>query len=395
MEMKPTDDTGELVALLSDLIAAPSVNPPGNEIAAVRILERYLQAKGLEPQRAQREGDRCNLLCRVRAGSSPTREVKTLLLTSHLDVVPADDLDDWHGNPFQARVEGSRIIGRGACDAKGQLAAMALATTKIAACNALAGDILFLAVFGEEHKGLGSKAAVAAGVTADAAVVGEPTGNRICIAHPGRLQAQFRVTASTTHPSKVDADRNTILAMGSFLSFLRDEAPRLEKQVWGHHGPARLVPFHMGGGDPEILSPPLCASMQTSLWFGHPLTHEDAIGAIQTRVDSFAKATGISVESTYRSGAYPAGVDIDTPIVCDAATALRNLHLHDEPTVFGASCDMYVFTGADIPSIILGPGHLAQCHAANESVRIDELATAAKAYQRIAEIFLKGDAPDP
>jgi len=384
-----TIDADELLKLLGELVAAPSVNPPGNEIVAARVLERYLRGRELEPTIVQRDGDRANLLCRVPARHRSDGDRKTLLLTSHLDVVPVDDSQCWRHDPFRATVEAGRVVGRGACDAKGQVAAMALAATAIARRGELDGDLLLLAVFGEERKGLGSKAAVAAGIRADAAIVGEPTQNRLCIGHPGRLQADLRVGASSTHPLEAGADRNSVLAMGSLLAFLREHAVALEGQVGGTHGRARLVPFHMAGGAPDVLSPPAQTQVLASLWFGHPLTHDDAIRAFEVQLRAFTEATGIEVEASFRPGAHPAGVDNDAPIVNEAAAALLAMGMCDEPMVFGASCDMYVFAGAGIPSIILGPGSLDQCHAANESIGIDELTAAAQIYERIASSFLK------
>ena len=386
----PADDIDrdELVGLLCELIAVPSVNPPGDELPAARVLMDHFQRCGLPAEFVQREGNRTNLICRV-PGRSP--DGRTLILTSHLDVVPVDDRDEWESDPFDAAVRNDRVIGRGACDAKGPLAAMACALVTIARRGArLDGDLVFLAVYGEEKRGLGSKAAVAAGIRADAAVIGEPTRNRIRIGHPGRLQAAITVEAPATHPTAAGFESNSITAMGRFLAYLGECSDGITEEIKGASDSGRLVPFRIRGGRDDVLSPPQRTQTSLSLWFGHPTTHDRAIDVLESRLADFARATGVNVSASYHRGAMAAGVAAEEAIVQHAIDAVKRVGSPADVSQFPASCDMYVFCHAGIPSIILGPGRLEDAHAANESVGIDELGVAAGIYAEMAGTYLAG-----
>ena len=126
-----------------------------------------------------------------------------------------------------------------------------------------------------------------------------------------------------------------------------------------------------------------------SLWFGHPLSHDDVIAMLDAELAAFTQTTGLAVQTSYHHGAMAAGVDRNEAIVQHAAKAARQAGINAEPAIFAASCDMYVFGHQGIPSIILGPGSLDQCHAANESIGIDELCTACEIYRRLAVEFLR------
>ena len=114
---------------LVQLIRAESVNPPGNETRAAKVLIELLRREGLEPEFFEPIPDRGNVSVRLRGSASAAnpnldpRDPKdgALLLFAHLDVVPANQ-DGWTVNPFEGVVKEGYIWGRGAVDMKGALA---------------------------------------------------------------------------------------------------------------------------------------------------------------------------------------------------------------------------------------------------------------------------------
>jgi len=114
---------------LVQLIRAESVNPPGNETRAAKVLIELLKREGLEPEFFEPIPDRGNVSVRLRGSASAAnpslnprdKESGALLLFAHLDVVPANQ-DGWTVNPFEGVVKDGYVWGRGAVDMKGALA---------------------------------------------------------------------------------------------------------------------------------------------------------------------------------------------------------------------------------------------------------------------------------
>lgn len=135
----------EAVALAQELIRIDTSNPPGNETAAAELLAGYLERSGVAAELTGPDPARLNLVARIEGGDGPS-----LALCAHTDVVPAPP-EGWSVPPFEGRVEGGRLIGRGATDMKNELAARAAA---FAACarsgERPAGDVVLIAQADEE-----------------------------------------------------------------------------------------------------------------------------------------------------------------------------------------------------------------------------------------------------
>ncbi len=136
----------EVVDLLQQLIRLNTVNPPGNETAAARLLREYLEPFGVECELYAREPERANLVARIRGrGDGPT-----LLLLSHTDTVLADPVE-WSVDPWSGELRDGHVWGRGALDMKDQVAANAVAIASLAREGFRpAGDLIFAATADEE-----------------------------------------------------------------------------------------------------------------------------------------------------------------------------------------------------------------------------------------------------
>lgn len=151
------DAVEEAVGHLRALIRIDTTNPPGNEIATARYLEDVLKSEGLEPEVLESEPGRGNLVVRLKA-TAPEPGAGPLLLTSHMDVVPAET-DRWSQPPFSGLVKDGFIWGRGTLDMKG-MTAMSLAAILALKRHgvALRRDVILAAVADEEmggEKGMG------------------------------------------------------------------------------------------------------------------------------------------------------------------------------------------------------------------------------------------------
>ena len=139
----------EIVALLSDLIRINTTNPPGNETPAARFLAEKLEEDDLQCEVVESSEGRGNVITRIKGeGRKPS-----LLLLSHLDVVPAAR-EEWSVDPFSGTIKDGFVWGRGALDCK-DLVAIEAVVMKLLVRNGVKpkGDIIFAATSDEESGG--------------------------------------------------------------------------------------------------------------------------------------------------------------------------------------------------------------------------------------------------
>jgi acetylornithine deacetylase/succinyl-diaminopimelate desuccinylase-like protein len=136
--------------LLQGLIQIDTSNPPGNEREAADMLTWQLQSAGITPEIVGNDHDRPNIVAKVEA-SPANRTGPPLVLSSHLDVVPVPDPEDWKYPPFSGEIAEGCVWGRGAIDMKG-FATMALTAVKLIKQHKLpiTRDVIFVAVSDEE-----------------------------------------------------------------------------------------------------------------------------------------------------------------------------------------------------------------------------------------------------
>ncbi|HYY33509.1 MAG TPA: M20/M25/M40 family metallo-hydrolase [Gaiellaceae bacterium] len=212
-----------VVELAEALVRIDSVNPdlvPGGagEEEIARFVAEWLEHAGLEVEMAEAAPGRFNVVGIAR-GSGGGR---SLLLNAHMDTVGAAGMEDG----WKPRVDGGRLYGRGAYDMKASLAAIMLAGAE-AAKAALRGDVIVTAVCDEEVASIGS-AAIAERYKADAAIVAEPTEERLAVAHKGFAWIEFETLGRAAHGSRPDLGEDAIARMGPVLVALEayDEALR-------------------------------------------------------------------------------------------------------------------------------------------------------------------------
>lgn len=213
------------------LIRRPSLTP--DDAGCQALLGERLAALGfaLEPMRF---GDVDNLWAR-RGAAGPL-----FVFAGHTDVVPIGDRNAWSCDPFAAEVRDGLLIGRGAADMKGALAAMVVAVERfLAACPAPAGSIGFLVTSDEEGDAVDGTARVmgalgARGERIDWCLVGEPSsdqrlGDVLRIGRRGSLTARVRVVGVQGHVAYPERALNPIHAFAPTLAALC-------AQDWGGDG---------------------------------------------------------------------------------------------------------------------------------------------------------------
>jgi acetylornithine deacetylase len=368
-------------SLLADLVAIDSVNPrlvPGGagEAEIARFVAGWLEQRGLEVQLSDAEPGRPNVIGRAlgRGGG------RTLLLNAHMDVVGVEGMTD----PFRPRVEGDRLYGRGAYDMKAGLAAIMVAAAR-AAGEGLAGDVIVAAVCDEEFASAGAYA-VAGSVTADAAIVAEPTGDEIsiAIAHKGFTWHRIVVHGRAAHGSKPREGVDAIAHMGHVLVGLDRMAARLGERT-GHPllGPGSVHASIIDGGR-ELSSYPDSCRLQLERRTLPGETVETVEAELSAMLDDITES-GVPLQAELHTTLVREAfqVDRDEPIVQAAIQALGS-----GTPVIGVPfwADSAVFSAAGIPTVIFGPGG-AGAHADVEWVDLSQLDRCVAALGEVIRSF--------
>ena len=206
----------EALELLRQMVEIPSTE--GNEKAMGDFLEAYTRSLGMEVEKQVVEGDRANIIARVTVGKGG----KTVVLNSHMDVVPP--ADGWDTDPFQLVIKGDRAYGRGSTDAKGALTAFLMATKNIIENPGdTNGTIIFTAVVDEESFSKGARyLADHKSVQADYGIVGEPTMSNVYICHKGSIRPVIKIKGRSAHPSTPKLGISAV-RVASYISTLVDE----------------------------------------------------------------------------------------------------------------------------------------------------------------------------
>ena len=147
------DDFQETYSLLQSLVQAGCVNPPGNELKAIKVVEAFLKNKGItEIFISESAQNRANLFSKI-SGSDPHAGA-LLLGPAHVDVVPVSNLDQWIDDPFSGTIKDGFMYGRGTLDMLYIVASQVIAFCKVFEERIfLKGDLMLLIVADEESGG--------------------------------------------------------------------------------------------------------------------------------------------------------------------------------------------------------------------------------------------------
>ena len=365
-----SSDLDPTILLLRDLVAIDSINPslvPGarGEADVGRRLAAELGALGLAVEITEVAPGRPNVVG-VLEGRRPGR---SLMLCGHTDTVGVTGMS----RPFDPDTRDGRLYGRGAQDMKGGVAAMVGAVRRLVESGGLAtGRLIVAAVADEEHASLGADALVARW-RADAAVVTEPTGLDVAVAHKGFQWVVVETRGRAAHGSRPREGRDAILRMGRVLSRLELLDATLQRDV--RHpllGSASLHASTIEGGQ-ELSSYPARSSLQFERRTlpGEPsnVGLAEATAILETLREEDPEFDGAA---KMIFGREPYAIDPESPLpdaLIRAAAVARHV-----PARVGMSfwTDAAILGAAGIPTVLFGPGG-AGLHSTEEYVLIEDV----------------------
>ena len=329
-------DPLDVVSLSRTLIDIDSTT--GRETEVAHWLSDWLQRRGYRVTEQPVDGKRFNLFA--------TLGEPHVVLSTHLDTVP----------PFFASREAHGVLyGRGACDAKGIIAAQLLAAEKLRQAGEQRAGLLF--VVGEERGSDGARAANAIAPGSRYLINGEPTDNRLGIATRGLLRAKLKARGRAAHSSHPELGESAIEKLVNALVTLRTVDLPTDPVLGRTYYSVGLV---SGGVAPNVIP----AEAEAEVAFRLVGTARDVQAAL---------------------GPLDGAVQVEEILEIPPVT-LTTVPEFDT-AVFPFTTDIPFLSAWGRP-LLLGPGSVLVAHADEEHVRIDDLHTAIEYYVRLAQRLL-------
>ncbi len=361
--------------LAGQLIRFSTESPPGNEEECARFLRDYIQDRvsDFDVRLHQFAPNRANLVARVGPEDRPG-----LLLSGHIDVVPAGDHRLWKGSPFEPRVEGGRLYGRGAADMKGSVASI------VKALEVLSGTkpqrrVVFVATAGEEIGYDGLKELIReGGITSrdgKYGVIGEPTELRVIRGHKGGSLFRIGFVGRSAHSSRPELGINAIEKASVFIRELLKWGRVLAMTKHRELGITLLNPTVLHGGTKNNVIPEYCElTVDCRRIPAHSAEYiRKGMMAIIKKLKEKDEKFNATVELTF---------DNDPLLVPKNHTLVRLAEevAGSQSTVAPYGTEAPAYQRLGIPTVILGPGSVREAHIPDEFVDLAQLRKAVSVY---------------
>ncbi|MDX5359353.1 MAG: acetylornithine deacetylase [Rhodobacterales bacterium] len=370
---------------LARLVAFPTVSAVSN-LAMTEAIEAMVAPYGGRCRRfPNAAGDKANLL--VTFGPEVPGGV---LFSGHMDVVPCEG-QDWTGDPWTLRQVGERVIGRGATDMKGFLACCLAAMPAIAA-TPLQRPVHFAFSYDEEVgcTGVGSMAEWigASAMRPRLAVIGEPSNMELITAHKGGMIGWAHVKGVPGHSSQPDKYVNAVMIAAELVA----EINRIRQDM-------------KDGPQLDLFDPPYSTIQVNQIRGGlhGNIVAEDCAFFWEMRVvpgtddrevfQRFSRHAAEVLEPAMKRISPEAGIRFDVmsriPLLAplgDSGLEAELLGLLGQSAPRGVSygTEAGIFAAAGIPSVVCGPGDIADAHQPDEGIAIAQLEACVAFVARLA-----------
>lgn len=391
-------DLEGIVADTAELIRARGENPGETEAATVEVLASLCERAGAQVTLTEVAPGRHNLLAQIGDGAGPA-----LLFLGHSDVVPAGA--GWLGDPFEPRLVDGMLIGRGAVDMKGGLAAV------VAAMSAVHAErpeipLALLCTVDEEDTATGALRHIADAPTArelraagdappySACVVAEPTGLDTVVACRGATNFIITLRGAAAHAGNPADGASAIAAAAIAVQAIEDDARRIAQQSAAVPGLIGTGSWNVGmiaGGHGTSIVAEECTLYVDRRVLPDEEPEEilaDVLDRIRSAISASGMLNGERITVTgHLDMAMPGFLTPPDSVV--PATAVRAVADAGGASSIGgwsAACEGgFIARHHEVPVVILGPGDVkTQAHQPEERVEVADLLVAARAYALIA-----------
>jgi acetylornithine deacetylase/succinyl-diaminopimelate desuccinylase-like protein len=366
-----------VVDLLRELVAIPSVNPQGNpgtdgtgEKAMADYVAGFLRELGAEVRLDEIEPGRPNVVAEFHPEKKPARA--RIAFAPHLDTVSVAGMTI---PPFDPVVRDGKLFGRGSSDTKGPLAAALWALREWAQSPARAqSDIhwTFFGLIGEEAGQEGSHAVAASGFGSDLTLVLEPTLLEVVTAHKGALWMEVETTGVACHGSTPERGRNAIYAMRRVLAVIEEKMiPELATRAHPKLGATTANVGTIRGGSKINIVPDACRiELDCRIVPGVEPEHLRAL------LEAVLRESVPDVRVRIQRHATPLDTDESLPWVKKLGAVSRGF------TIAPWYSDAAVLAHAGCPAVCVGPGSIAQAHTKDEFIVVRDLEDGTDFFRR-------------
>lgn len=386
MAIEQTKTKHPALTMLEEMIRIQSVNPHFDasgqgERAMSDYVERRCRAAGLSVTRQSVFPGRDNLIIELRVGKPD----KALLFEAHMDTVTLGAMP----NALEPAYRDGKLYGRGACDTKGSLAGMLYAMERCARQPELAGgDLILCASVDEEHAYKGLLAFMELDMKIAGAVVGEPTELGITVANKGCVRVAMTTHGKAAHSSMPAEGDSAVIQMMRVIRFIHEKLePELAARVHPLCGSPTIVVGTIRGGTQINIVPDRCViEVDRRIIPGE--RPEIVERELEERLIRELSPEGVKLTVERLLLDWALDTAHDETIVTTARQAAADVGLSDRIRGVTYGCDaskLQEFKG--IPSIVYGPGSIAQAHTNDEWVPVSDVERAAEFYLRLAQTF--------
>lgn len=385
----PASPSPEALAMIEHLIRFDTTSRESN-LGLIEWARDHLERLGATTRLTyDAKGVKANLFATLGEGRHPG-----IILSGHTDTVPVDG-QAWRTDPFTPTVIDGRLHARGSADMKGYLGvALKQAPTFLAAIDAgrLDAPIHYSLSYDEEIGCIGVRGLIAdlqaTGLVAAGCIVGEPTSMQPIIAHKGTHRFRCHVHGREAHSSYTTHGVNAIEYAARLVVFIRDLADRLaatEVRDYGFNVPySTLSTGVIHGGIAANVIPKSCEvqfdmrtlpSASSDALYAEIVDYARQLEAAMQKEDAAGR-----IEMTWESSTDGLAAHEDDAIVQLA----RKLSRNDATGKVSYGTEAGLFQQIGIPTVICGPGDIAQAHGPDEFVALDQLAQCERFMGRLA-----------
>ncbi len=378
--MREHVDAGRVVGLTKALVAVDTRNPPGGESPIEDVVRAALDQWQPRWTSVEPAPGRLSLIAELPHPAGPDPDRLTLIVNGHLDVVPVS-ASAWSHDPFDPQVLDGRLYGRGTADMKGGIAAAICALEVLDRVGVpTACDVVFHLVADEERGGrYGTQALLEGGLIAgDACLIPEPTGLDLCVAERGLMQARIAIEGRPGHGSRpregvsaIEHAARVVLALHA-ADYGDDEHPLLGR-------PTANVGTIAGGSTFNTVAESCVIGLDRRVLPG--ATAESTEAKIRQLIDAVG-IDGLRYEfdvDMFGEASEMAVADPWVKYVGDAVAGATGR----QPDIIGMTFTTdarFVRNQAGIPTVVCGPGEVAQAHGNDEFVSVEGLVDATAAF---------------
>lgn len=313
------------------------------------------------------------------AGFGTEGRGRSLILNGHMDVMPADNEKEWKSPPFEPRIEGGRMYGRGTADMKAGLMASVMAVQLLKdAEREIPGELIIASVCDEEGGGNGSIQALMSGLRADGVVVCEGTGDELILAHMGFVFFRVEVEGKSCHSGEKKAG---VSAIEKAIKII--EAMHEMEHEWLLKYRHPLLPspsLNVGvirGGSAGSTVPSECCFELCVHYIPGQMNYQGLVGEIEDLISRVSRSDLWLEKHPPKLTVYQAGGGFEMGEGQSLVESFQRAYslVRKKPVQIAGSpagCDSRLWRNiGGCQTIQFGPGNLAQCHSTDEWVEID------------------------